>query len=227
MTARLPLRAVAVAAAVGLAALAGGCGEDGDSAGTASTTIPAGAAALLPPIDGSQPLPPDDVAALRRLYDPALATMGLRLTRAQLIDLSKGSYTPSPTGTHLAMYVEPVGEYTDEQYVQGFWDLAALITPDVFARWSELQSYDICQEPMPSVNDDPEPFPITQVNITREAAAAIDWQHGSLTDLVRAARTDSDVKLVVSRAIRQSPAYKAAIEATEPATATTSTVTTP
>lgn len=216
MIRRASLRALAVAVALLIPAA---CGADATptSAPTTANAVST-AAALLPPADRSQTLPPNDLAALRRLYDPALATMGLRLTRGQLIDLSKGSYTPSSTGTHLALYVEPIGEYTDDQYAQALWDLAALVTPDVFARWADLRSYDICQEPLPSVDDDPEPFPVTQVNITREAAATIDWENGSLGDLVRAARSNKDVKLVVSRAVRLSAAYKAAVGSADPGT---------
>ncbi|MEJ5255459.1 MAG: hypothetical protein WHS89_08935 [Acidimicrobiales bacterium] len=218
-------RLAAFAIAVTLALLVA-CGEDATTPPATAGGTARDAEALLPPIDRNQTLPPNDLAALRHIYEPALANLGLRLTRGQLIDLGNGSYTPSNTGTHLALYVEPIAEYSDDQYAQGLWDLTALITPDVFARWADLRSYDICQEPLPSVDDNPEPFPVTQVNITREAAATIDWENGSLGDLVRAARANKDLKLVVSRAVRQSAAYKAAVGSADPGT-TAPTATTP
>jgi hypothetical protein len=150
------------------------------------------------------------VGSLRRLYDPVLEPMGLRLTRGALIDTSNDQYTPSNDGTHLALYVEPTGDYTDAQYLDGFWTVTALITPDVFARWSGLESYDICQEPLPSVDDKPEPFPITQINLTRDAAATVDWENGDLVDLLVVSRTNPDVKVVVNRELRQSTPYMAA-----------------
>ena len=128
------------------------------------------------------------MGSLRELYDPALAKLGVRMTRAELIDITNSRYEPSNDGRHLAMYVEPIADYSNEQYVNGFWTVSALITPDVFARWPELESYDICQEPLPALDDSPEPFPVTQINITRAAAATIDWQDGDLVDLLTASR---------------------------------------
>ena len=63
---------------------------------------------------------------------------------------------------------------------------------------------------MPSVDDEPEPFPITQINLTRQAAAEIDWEGGDLVDLLVASRTNPDVRVVVNRDLRQSAPYVAA-----------------
>ena len=115
---------------------------------------------------------------------PCSSRSAFDLTRGALIDISNDQYVPSNDGRHLALYVEPIADYTTEQYVDGFWTISALITPDVFARWPQLESYDICQEPLPSVDDKPEPFPITQINLTRQAAAEIDWEGGDLVDLL-------------------------------------------
>lgn len=199
------------AAVVAVALALGACSSSDDtSPDAASATTASGPAAGLPPYDDEQRLPPNDVGSLRRLYDPVLEQLGVRLTRGTLVDTSAGRYVPSNDGRHLALYVEPIGDYTNEQYVEGFWTISALITPDVFARWPDLESYDICQEPLPSVNDDHEPFPITQINITRAAAASIDWEKGDLVDLLAAARNDRDVRVVVNREIRETPAYAAA-----------------
>ena len=159
------------------------------------------------------------------LYDPVLEPLGVRLTRGALIDISNEQYVRSNEGHHLALYVEPISDYSNDQYVAGFWNVTALITPDVFARWPDLESYDICQEPLPSVDDGPEPFPITQINLTREAAATIDWTNGELVDLLVAARTNEDVRVVVNREVRESPTYAAADGAarTKAASATSTT----
>ena len=202
-------RRLAAVMAAGLLVLSA-CGSNGDTSGAVNGTARPQAADGLPAFDAEQRLPPNDVGSLRALYDPVLEPLGVRLTRGALIDTSNDQYVPSNDGRHLALYVEPIADYSTDQYVTGFWTISALITPDVFARWPDLESYDICQEPLPAVNDEPEPFPITQINVTRAAAAAIDWANGDLVDLLAAARADPDTKVVVNREIRQSPAFAAA-----------------
>jgi hypothetical protein len=177
------------------------------------------AAALLPAVAEDQTLPPQDLTSIRAVYDEALATMGLRLTRAALIDLTGGRYEPSPDGRHLALYVEPIEPgYTAQQYADRFWTLSALVTPDVFERWPEIESYDICQEPLPEVDDSPEPPPVTQINITRAAAQEVDWVDGDLVELLVAGRSDEDVRLYANRMVRDVPSFVAATEAARAAT---------
>lgn len=203
-------RRIAAGALVAPLLVLGACGADDSADSAATTTVAAATASGLPAFDAEQRLPPNDVGSLRDLYDPVLADFGVRLTRGALVDTSDGRYVPSNDGRHLALYVEPLGDYSTDQYVAGFWTISALMTPDVFARWPELESYDICQEPRPGEDDDPEPFPITQVNVTREAAAQIDWADGDLVDLLVASRTKPDVKVIVTRELRQHPGYAAA-----------------
>lgn len=205
-------RGLLAASSVVLLVLVGSsCGSDPGSspADSPSATAPTATDAVeLPAPDPGQALPANDVGTLRQLYDPLLATMGLRLTRGELIDTSNDGYTSSDTGTHLALYVEPLDDgFTTAAYVEGLWTVSAALTPDVFARWSGLASYDICQEPPPSVDDRDEPLPYTQINLTRESAAAVDWADGDLATLIAAARTDGDFDLVVAGEIRQSPEY--------------------
>ena len=90
-------RTLLVVAAVLLAAVQlVACGDD-DSADREPTS------------SGEDGLPPDDALDLRPLYGDALAEVGMRLTdRGGLIDTSGGGYEPSPTGRHLALYVEPI-----------------------------------------------------------------------------------------------------------------------
>jgi len=208
MNARLAGTAVTltVALIVGSAA----CGEDPGAGGSPTPDGPAAAESGLPPIDPAQTLPPNDLASLRRLYDPVLAPLELTLTRGALIDRSDGGYEPSNTGTHLALYVEPTRTFTPAEFTERLWSLSALVTPDAFARWSGLESYDICQEPNPGEDDRPEPFPVTQLDITRDAAARIDWTGGDLTDLLVASRTDAEVIVRTNRTIRSSAEFATA-----------------
>jgi hypothetical protein len=194
---------------------------------TSDNPTVAAAAAALPAADPNQELPPDDVGTIRRLYEPALATMGLRLTRALLFDTTNDGYGPSPSGTHLALYVEPIDDtYSNADFVDGLWDTAAVFTPDVFARWSGLESYDICQEPPPGVDDAVEPLPYSQINLTRDIAETIDWATGDTSVLIATARTSKDFQLIVAREIRETPEYKAANQtATELVRAGSSTTT--
>jgi hypothetical protein len=216
-SARTRLGALALVATVALApAGLAGCADDGTS--STPTTVGAGAAGAneaLPPIDEAQALPPIDVTTMRRFYEPLLAPMGLELTRVALIDRSDGGYDPSPSGTHLALYVEPTRPFTDDEFVANLWDLTAAVTPDVFARWSGVESYDICQEPNPGEDDRPEPFPVTQIDLTRQAAAQVDWGAGDLTDLLVASRTVPDFLVRVKRTLRENPTYVAAAEAAD------------
>ncbi len=201
-------------------------GTSSAASATEANASVAAAAELLPAPDPNQTLPPNDVGSLRRLYDPALAALGLRLTRGALIDRSNGGYEPSDRGTHLALYVEPLDDsFTLADYVEGLWTVAALVTPDVFARWADVETYDICQEPPPGVDDADEPLPYTQINLSRVVSDSIDWESGSLPDLLAVARTSADFDLVVAKEVRETPEYRAAneIAAGLAAQATTST----
>ncbi len=67
--------------------------------------------------NSSKALPPNDKAAIERVFKPALERLGVRLTRGAVIDLKTSK--PSATGTHLAVYVEPTGDFTPEDYAAG------------------------------------------------------------------------------------------------------------
>ncbi|MEX0873547.1 MAG: hypothetical protein WD646_10770 [Actinomycetota bacterium] len=155
--------------------------------------------------------PPVRAAALRPIYGPALAELGLVLTaRNGLIDRSDGGYRNSAEGTHLALYVEPVDERTTPDYVDGIVSVTKVFLPDVFERWPGLESFDVCQEPPPSVDDSSEPEPITQIEVTREQATGIDWSTVTLADLVSAAEEKPPrVSLHVSDAVARSPEFRA------------------
>jgi hypothetical protein len=205
---------VALAALVVLTPVAcgGDSGSDEQSAGGPSPTSPQQATTnpLFPPLDSSQPLPPSDLSYFRTVYDPYLESMGLRLSYGKLQDPDNG-YRESSEGTHLALYAIPIGDYTTEQYVAGTWTLTADMTPDVFARWPGLETWDICQLPV-GVEVDPAdpPAGLTQVALSREQAATIDWENGDLVDLLAAKRLDRSVVVNIAREIRSSPQYEAA-----------------
>jgi hypothetical protein len=191
------------------------CGDDDNDdgevvGGTTSPSIDTGSTAGL---DG--PLPPEEATALLALYGDALEDLGLELTpRGGLIDVSNGGYTQSPTGTHLALYVEPTGEYTPQQYVDGILAVTKVFAPDVFARWPGLESFDVCQEPPTEVDARPEPIPATQIELSRAQSAAIDWDTVTIADLVEAGSADPPgLRLVVSEQLQNDPAYAQAVAA--------------
>jgi hypothetical protein len=76
--------------------------------------------------------PPNTDAELAAIFDPLLEPYGVQFTRGSLNDTSDG-YENSDTGNHLALYVEPVGEYSDEDYIDGLYTITAAATPFVFA----------------------------------------------------------------------------------------------
>lgn len=161
--------------------------------------------------------PPNDVDALAEVYDPMFEDDGLVLTRGALIDRSDGGYETSDTGTHLALYVEPTGDQTDEQYLDLLVDTTARVTPQVFSEWGSVETYDICQEPLPEVDDREEPVPVTQVEITREAAADIDFEALDLAELLAIANTEVDppVRVYVDPTLKELPAWQAAVDEAE------------
>lgn len=195
-------RVAAVAASVVLVLGPAACGSD--PAGTAGDGV----------LDQSdvRPLPPNDPTTLASIYDPLVEPFGLRVTRAALIDRAEGGYEVSDTGRHLALYVEPTGDYSTDDYLAGVWDVAAVVTPDVFARYTDLDSYDLCQEPRPIDDDRPEPPPVSQIDVGREAAAGIDWEGGSLVDLVRASAR-GELVLRVDETLSATTGWQAAVAA--------------
>jgi len=170
-------------------------------------TVPVGADVprrRLPPADR------DDIAAI---FDPLLAPLGLVTTRAVL--QRTDTYQPDPEGRHLAVYVEPTGSYTDTQFVESFMTVARVYLPKVFKRWKGLRSFDVCQEPVPGVDDRTAPPPVTQLLVNRRTSKDVDWADATLADmleLARASERDSGTfTLFVDEALMDEPAYVAAL----------------
>ena len=204
MTARRH-RIAALALAVVLTSGVAACGED-DGAG--EPTPPED----LPSTIDTEALPPPTALELEPLYGDALAAVGMRLTdRGGLIDRSGGGYVASASGQHLALYVEPIdADRTMQEYFDGILDVA-LVFSDIYDRWPELQTYDVCQEPPdPDGNQGEEPLPVTQIELTRAQSDAIDWDSVTVEDLVRGAQEDPPaLALRVSSDMAAFPAYGA------------------
>lgn len=186
-----------------LALLVAACGDDdgGDdrAASTETTAIP------------HEERPPTKFSELEAIFNPMLEPLGLVLTRGALIDRSGNGYQVSPEGRHLALYAEPIDDEADpEQAAATFYDLVAITTPYVFERWSALETFDICQEPPTTIDDRPEPFPDTQIDITREAAEAFDWEGSELVDLLFLGLQERDVRTVISKRVQEAEPYRSA-----------------
>ena len=174
--------------------------------------------------DTSKALPPNDKAAIERVFKPALERLGVRLTRGALIDLKTSK--PSATGTHLAVYVEPTGDYTPEDYARGTVKTLRAFLPVAFELWGGLKSFDLCQEPLPAADAQPEPPPVTKVELTRSASRTVRWDDLDLDDLLRDAKRMGPRALSVYAKpdVRLTGFYQ---DATVKAKATTSDTTTP
>jgi hypothetical protein len=186
-------------AVLALAAGAAACGDSDDAADESSD----------PTIVPRDERPPTKFSELEEIFNPMVEPMGLELTRGALIDRTDGGYEVSDEGRHLALYVEPIDddEWDVDRYVTNFYDLTALLTPYVFERWSEIETYDICQEPAAADDDRPEPFPETQIDITRAASESFDWENSDLVDLLELDLVEDDVRTVVGEKVRVARAY--------------------
>ena len=158
--------------------------------------------------------PPSDEATLIRHLQPVVDPFGLEMTRASLISLDDG-YERSATGTHLALYAEPKGDYPPDRYLGNMAPLTAALS-EVFVRWSKLESFDVCQEPVGGTEETP--IPVTRVKVTRTANATIDWDHTDLAellalDLIRYELEDpSGVRVEVFGSAEDHPVYLEALE---------------
>jgi hypothetical protein len=130
----------------------------------------------------SRRLPPNNKAAIEKVFRSELDRLGLRLTRGALVDLESGR--PTSKGTHLAVYVEPVGPYSADDYVGSIVAVTKVFAPRSFDTWSGLVSFDVCQEPLPSVDTRREPPPKTKVDMTRDASDKVDWDDLDLPQLL-------------------------------------------
>jgi len=169
------------------------------------TASSAGAAASLPPSARK-----DLVAIFAKKVKP----FGLRVTRAALVNPQQER---DAKGTHLAIYVEPTGDYTPQDYIDGTVGVSKVFLPYVFTRWKGLKSFDVCQEPRPAVDDRPTPEPETQVYATRAGSKLVDWNTVDVAAMLRTSQqqaaatpTNGDVpfSVFVARHLQVTPAYE-------------------
>lgn len=98
-----------------------------------------------------------------------------------------GSRDYDPAGRHLAVYVEATGPVGADVYVANLVPVAQAFLPEVFERFPQLDSFDVCQEPPPGVDDRAEPRTWTQVLVTRQQVSTVDYDRLDLVGLLRAA----------------------------------------
>lgn len=166
-------------------------------------------------------LPPAKKAEIEKVFASDIERLGMRLTRGARVDAK--TRKPSATGTHLAVYVEPLAPYTADDYARRIVAVTKVFVPRSFDTWRGLTSFDVCQEPVQSVDARPEPPPKTQVNMTREAAREVGWKAVDLPQLL------TDAKRLGTRAlsvyaepeVRRTPMYQDAMVRAQ-ASATTS-----
>ena len=132
-------------------------------------------------------LPPPTVDRLAPILDPLVADLGLKTTRASLLDPLDPTYEGNPEGTHLAMYVAPNEDITFEAFQDNFLPLARIIVPYVFERWPDLESFDICQESYEWSGDKEVAPSVTLLFVKREKVQSIDWEKVSVSDLFEVA----------------------------------------
>jgi hypothetical protein len=129
------------------------------------------------------------------------------------------TYRVSPNGRHLAVYVQPTGTYNATNYLDNLGRVAAIFIPAVFDRWTGVQSFDVCQEPLPTIDASPEPPPVTELTVTRSGAHHIRWRGITLADLIDLATPRNgrrriktrDFGLYLNDEMRAQLAYQAAI----------------
>jgi hypothetical protein len=161
---------------------------------TVATTVPA-------------PLPPHEREALAEIFDEVVEPLGYRVTRAALI--TRESYAVDPEGDHLAIYLAPLDDISFEQFASDLPAIAGVFLPHVFDRWPGLVSFDVCQEPFAS--DAATPPSLTIIDITREAAALVDWAAIDLEGLIDLGESTDGIVVWARPAVRDSTAWQAAI----------------
>jgi len=183
-----------------------------------SLAVPATAFAAGNGDTGDLDLPPHERDDIAEIFDPALKKLGLRMTRASLQDLE--SYRSSPTGTHLATYVEPINPdgVDDDFYLERIVETARVFLPRVFKEWSDLEGFDVCLEPVDIPT--PVPPPVSQVQVDRKTAKTIKWRRADLADLMKEAADRSEggdqsgdrdsFFLYISPRLRDAPSFEAA-----------------
>jgi hypothetical protein len=138
--------------------------------------------------ESSSSLPPAARKDLVAIFERKVKRLGLRVTRAALVNPYQAR---DPKGTHLAIYVQPTGAYTPDNYLQGTVDVTKVFVPYVFDRWKGLKSFDVCQEPHPEVDPRPVPNPETQVFATRAGTKLVNWKTVDVATMIKTSRDEA------------------------------------
>lgn len=225
-------RAATTALLLAVAAAACGGGDDDGTAARAPSTVSSTATTAQPPGTTAAPgsteattvvtepnptdLPPleslteDDLAALQEVYGPPLGTLDLLVTRGGVVEYRGGN--------HLQLYVEPttaVDANTAQVYLDRMLTSFQVIVPLLFDAYPEMDSFDLCQEPVPTAEQPrAEPGyeePVTLLLLTRAGYESIDdWSTATLADLFAAADDDLDGYSSVTPEIAALADYQAA-----------------
>jgi hypothetical protein len=149
-----------------------------------------------------EPLPPTSFADLEAIFAPRFDAVGMVLTRASLVELDGGP--------HLQLYVEPPGDFTTDQYVDNIVPTTAAVVPFIFEQYTDLASFDVCQEPPPGIDDSVAPEQVTVVALTREQAAELEWPDTTLAQLRAVVEGAAFGEVRGNDEIEASPTYQAA-----------------
>lgn len=147
---------------------------------TTDAPVSAPATTAAPATDPTEPLPPHERDDLAAIFDPMVEPLGYRITRASVFD--RTTFEVGGEGAHLALYVEPIADISDDQFARDFPALVKIFLPLVFDRWPALDSFDLCQEPFGHQEETPPS--LTLIDISREPAAGIEWQSLDLAGLI-------------------------------------------
>ena len=98
-----------------------------------------------------------------------------------------------------------------------------MFLPVVFQRWKGLNGLDLCQEPLASIDNRREPAQVTQLALTRTAAAQINWPHATLATLLAPAQhrppptglSSHDYYFMVQAPLQVNPTYQQALLAAQ------------
>lgn len=98
----------------------------------------------------------------------------------------------------------------DDRYVDGIIQVTRAVT-DAFERWPDLDSLDVCQERHPSDPQRDRQLTVTQIELTRDTAATIDWDTVTLAELLITLDDDPDSFLRISNDLAAHPAVRSAV----------------
>jgi hypothetical protein len=171
-----------------------------------TTTSSAAAKSTSTSTISEETLPPHELAELAAIFDPIVDPLGYRVSRAALI--VRSTYQVDPDGDHLAIYLAPLDDITPEQFAADLTPIVTRFVPEVFERWPDLLSFDVCQEPFASEAETPPS--LTLVDVTRRAAAQVDWSGIELSGLIEAGANVDGLTVWARTRIVESAPWQAA-----------------